>query len=222
MTFLKTTLACIFAGLFGGLLVSQIPLSEPSIKQAAMTSVQLTKDGKGFCSGTLIDDPTGKGLKSVLTAKHCVESVGEVITIPYLGTNYDFTVEHVSGLSDLALLQTKAFFGASSAQLAEAIYQEEAIAIGYPLGASQTITSGFVGAIDTQRGFSSVSKSTAFLRSTTVIAPGSSGGGLYQNFGGEYRLVGVATGIHSQYFFVTYWTPYEEIKAFLEDLNAGS
>lgn len=219
MNMIKTFAACIFAGLLGGLAVVSIPTNTPMVHQAAMTSVQLTKDGQGFCSGTLVEDPTGKGLKSVLTAKHCVESVGEVITIPYLGTNYDFTVEHVSDVSDLALLQTKAFFGASTSKIASAIYREEAIAVGYPLGASQTITKGYVGDIDTQPGFSSVSKSTAFLRSTTAIAPGNSGGGLYQNFGGEYRLVGVATGIHSKYFFVTYWTPYEEIKAFLEELN---
>lgn len=219
MNYLKTLLYCVMAGMIGGAAVS-IASPDPSVKSAAMSSVQLTKGGKGFCSGTFIEDPTGKNLRTILTARHCIDNVGEIVTVPYLGLKYDFTVEYVSDTSDLALLQSKSMFGATTATIARTPrYLEPSIAVGYPLGLSQTITQGFVGAIDTEAAFSEVSKSTAFLRSTTVIAPGSSGGGLYQVVDGKYQIVGVATGIHSKYFFVTYWTPTEEVNAFLESLS---
>lgn len=219
MNLVKTLLVSMLMGMLGGLTVSGLTVS-PSVVSAANSSVQLTENGEGFCSGTFIEDPTGKNLKTILTAKHCIDDVGQVITVPYMGIDYDFKVEYVSPESDLALLQTKSMFGATVADIGRApVYQGESIAIGYPLGLTQTITKGFVGGIDTEEAFGSVSKSTAFLRSSTVIAPGSSGGGLFQQIDGKYKLVGVATGIHSKYFFVTYWTPTEEIHSFLESLN---
>lgn len=197
----------------------------PDIKKSASTVVQLTEDGKGFCSGTLIDDPDLRdgNQKTILTAKHCVKEVGQVIKVPYLGSYYDFVVKSMSEDSDLAILQTDSMFAAPSAKIStSAHYLEKAWAIGYPLGFSQTISEGFLGAIDTQVGFQDVSRSTAFQRATVMIAPGSSGGGLFQIEDGEYRLMGVATGINMRYFFVTYWTPLEEIQDYLKKFGEKS
>lgn len=194
----------------------------PDLKKAASTVVQLTEDGKGFCSGTLIDDPDLRdgNQKTVLTAKHCVKEVGQVIKVPYLGSYYDFVVKSMSEDSDLAILQTDSMFGAPSAKIStSAHYQEKAWAIGYPLGLSQVISEGYLGAIDVQDGFKDVSKSGAFQRASVLIAPGSSGGALFQLVGDEYQLVGVATGINMKYFFVTYWSPIEEINSFLKEFS---
>lgn len=224
MNWIKNTTENIMgiSALFGifAILGTLIYLNKPvDIKKSASTVVQLTEDGKGFCSGTLIDDPDLRdgNQKTVLTAKHCVKEVGQVIKVPYLGSYYDFVVKSMSEDSDLAILQTDSMFRAPSAKIStSAHYQEKAWAIGYPLGSSQTISEGFLGAIDTQVGFQDVSRSTAFQRATVMIAPGSSGGGLFQIEDGEYRLMGVATGINMKYFFVTYWTPLEEIQDYLK------
>lgn len=196
----------------------------PDIKKSASTVVQLTEGGRGFCSGTLIDDPDLRdgNQKTVLTAKHCVKEVGQVIKIPYLGSYYDFVVKSMSEDSDLAILQTDSMFGAPSAKISmSAHYREKAWAIGYPLGLSQVISEGYLGAIDVQDGFKDVSKSGAFQRASVLIAPGSSGGALFQLVDNEYQLIGVATGINMKYFFVTYWTPIEEINSFLKEFSEG-
>lgn len=210
----------VLLGVFGLYAIYEHQYPVPSVIAAAETSVQLTHEGKGFCSGTFIQDPKGTERKTVLTAKHCIEEVGQVITIPYMGTNYEFKVEYVSDLSDLAILQSDVVFASPIAKVATSTsFRQKGVAIGYPLGLSQTITEGYVGSIETQDFFSPVSKSTAFLRVALTIAPGSSGGGLYQVSGGEYKLMGVATGINAKYFFVTYWTPVEEIQDFLRGIN---
>jgi len=196
--------------------------SEPDLKRASSVSVQLTDGTRGFCSGTLIDDPdlSDGNQKTILTAKHCVDDVGQVIKVPYMGSYYDFVVKKISEESDLAILQTDSMFGAPSVKIStEAHFEEKAWAIGYPMGDSKTITEGFLGAIEVQAGFSSVSKSMTFQRATVLIAPGNSGGGLFQIEDGEYRLVGVATGINSKYFFMTYYSPLEEVKEFLKDFG---
>lgn len=190
----------------------------PDLQKTADSSVQLqTENLRGFCSGTFVDSK--KSLR-VLTARHCVESVGQVIKIPYKGTTYDFLVEKISTESDLALLSPKEdFVGLKDAVKIplgdSAHYREKSWAIGYALGASQTITEGYLGALEVQEAFSDVSRSKTFQRASVLIAPGNSGGGLFQIEDGEYRLVGVATGINGKYFFVTYYSPLEEIKEFV-------
>lgn len=196
----------------------------PDIKDPASTVVQLTDGDKGFCSGTLIDDPdlSDGNQKTILTAKHCVDEVGQVIKVPYSESYYDFVVKSISEDSDLAILQADSMFEAPSAKIStSSYYQERAWAIGYPLGLSQTISEGFLGAIDTQEGAKDVSRSTAFQRATVMIAPGSSGGGLFQIEGGEHRLMGIATGTNMKYFFITYWTPLEEIQDYLKKFGEG-
>lgn len=189
----------------------------PSIKTPSAASVQLVEKGKGFCSGTFVEG----GYADVLTARHCVKEVGQTITIPYKGFDYDYVVTKISDLSDLAVLKPKEDYqGLADIQKIKisgtAYYEEKSWAIGYALGASKTITEGYLGAIDSQPFFGDISKSTAFQRATVLIAPGNSGGGLFQIEDGEFRLVGVATGINKQFFFVTYYTPLEEIKDFLD------
>lgn len=191
--------------------------------------VQLGK----FCSGTVIEDPTGKGKPTILTARHCVDDGAEVvdITLPTINERgqtlhedtIKFDVVRVSDISDLALLQ-------SDSKLFKLppmpIYQgslltgNEVFAVGYPSGGVLTVTSGFIGPIEKVPAFYSISQSGEFRRSSTLVAPGSSGGGLIiqTTFGGP-QLVGVATGMNLRFHFQTYWSPIEEIRAFLKETS---
>ena len=188
-----------------------------------------------FCSGTVIEDPTGKGRKTIITAKHCVVDLytGKVEnkTIPITVKTYDekgrtisedsikFDVVRVSDKSDLALLQSdSALFNLPSI----AVYRgdlhtgDNVFAVGYPSGSVLTITEGYLGPIEIVPAFSIISKDQEFRSSTTLIAPGSSGGSLIMTSVLEGpKRVGVATGMNTKYNFMTYWPPIEEIREFL-------
>lgn len=192
------------------------------------STVQLGK----YCSGTVINDPTGKGRKTVLTARHCIDEGAQIveITVPTINeqgqtTHEDsikFDVVRISDKSDLALLQSdsKLFnYPAMAIYSGSLNIGDPVLAIGYPSGGVITLTSGFIGPIEKVPAFYSISKTGEFRRSSTLVAPGSSGGSLVKKGWFGPQLVGVATGMNLKYQFQTFWTPIEEIRAFIEEVK---
>jgi len=189
-----------------------------------------------FCSGTVIDDPNGQNKPTILTAKHCVVDLvtGEVEKeiVPITLKTYDtkgrtvaedainFRVVRVSDKSDLALLQSdSALFNLPTVAIFNGDLNtgDSVFAVGYPSGSVLTITGGYLGPIELVPAFGIVSKDKEFRRSTTMIAPGSSGGSLIMQTDNGPQLVGVCTGVNMMIPFMTYWTPIEEIREFLSN-----
>ena len=87
--------------------------------------------------------------------------------------------------NDLALLKVDAVPAVAPLAAASAEVGDAAIAIGAPLGMAFTLTEGIVGGARNMGG-------TAFLQMQTPVAPGSSGGPLFDDRG---RVVGVNTAV---------------------------
>lgn len=198
-------------------------------------SVQLGQ----FCSGTLIyserDAESDKVTNMILTAKHCVNKVGQevIINMPVFNkkhqeirkVQYRSSVWGISSKSDLALLKLKdedTYFlnvakVASNDRADSLVFGETVYNVSYPLGMNQTFTIGTFGRIETVDAFSQLSQSKEFFRATPDIAPASSGSSLYaQNDKGGYELIGTLTGGAIPLTFITLYTPTYEINDYLD------
>lgn len=206
----------------------------PPLSEVYQSSVQIGD----FCSGTVINDPdmTDGIQTTILTAKHCVNKVGDIITITipdYIQdrvaskTDYKFTVVSISSESDLAILQMEV---QDSFKIAPAViyggiveFGDKVVSVSFPAGTSKTITEGYLGYIENVPPFGDVSKSEDFRRSSTMVTGGSSGGSLYRVV--EYKgrtivaLVGVLTGGMGSAKWITYWTPLEEIQSYISSVD---
>lgn len=203
-------------------------------KDVMNASVQIGE----FCSGVVIPDPfEDDGIQlTVLTAKHCVSDIAPRTDIPVTyrieedgyvidKVTVSFRTKAFSDTSDLALLQSNGVFPVDLVYDIISDYDVDqgdgVYAIGYPLGGSQVITSGYAGAIDdlTKEGPGIV------RRSSTVVTGGNSGGGLfYIDALGRYRLVGVCSVAfgtrNGQSSHITGWVPWKDIIEFLEGKTA--
>lgn len=194
-----------------------------------------------FCSGTVIIDPymTDGVQKTILTARHCVQKVGQELPITIANhadmresskATFNFKVAFISDESDLAILQ---YFGEdqSNFNLPEAViykgdleFGQKAWIVGYPLGLPKLVTDGYLGWIKKISELQSMSKSTEFQQFAIDLMGGSSGGGLFvQDEFGWYNLAGVVSaGIMNMYSVSTPWgsaTPLDEIRKFLSNIQ---
>jgi S1-C subfamily serine protease len=79
------------------------------------------------------------------------------------------------------------------------------------------MTSGTLGRAEAVEAFSSISRSKEFYRSTPDIAPGNSGGAMFQkNAKGDYEVIGVATGTIRGFTYINFYSPIEEIQEYLK------
>lgn len=211
--------------------------------QMITPSVFLTM-GEGFCSGEIIysnrDQDSGDVSTYVLTAKHCVANLGSAVltvSIPTYDDSlietgsvvYRATVDATSWKHDVALLlldDKKAHFdkvAKIAAPDAVLIEGEDSWTVGYPLATSRTITKGLIGTQTIEdTGFLSENgggsaKLAPFVRGTSQIAPGSSGGALYHmTAAGDYELVGTVTGGYSGHDFVALYSGFADVDDFLK------
>lgn len=214
------------------------PLEElPKIEsQMLAPSVQLPSG----CSGTIVrssrDEKSGDVSTFVLTAKHCIANKPfERISIAV--RNYDEENREVSNIeykgkvlgasykSDLAIIKlddTDTLFDKVATVAPEGTestlkFGEDVVAVGYPLGLSQTMTLGTFGRIEVIPAFSSISQSQEFYRSSPDIGPGNSGGGLFhKNAKGDYELIGTVTGGPRGMSWLGMFTPIKEINEYLK------
>lgn len=190
-----------------------------------------------FCSATVIDDPDlSDGVQStILTAKHCVKNkaLGELFDVTLkkydhgytiLEQTFKFELMSMSKESDLAILQTYSTefwvkpiqVSAYDLDIGDVVY-----GIGYPLGLTQTITQGFAGPIEIIPNDAD-SESDDYRRSTALITNGNSGGGLFRDENGTWRLTGVCSISYASpnaTAFITGWVPFTEIKSYLDSLE---
>ncbi len=203
--------------------------SEMSRRDMISASVQIDD----YCSGTVIDakakDPEAKTV--VLTAAHCVQKVGQVIPIYipiYDETGrvvdkkvYLFTVDKMSGVSDLALLSTKADLHIDPVSVMQGFghFGEDITIMGYPLGGSLALIKGTLGYVDNKD--TEHSASNDWQKGYGDIYPGNSGGGVFvQDALGNYALIGTVSLVLKTAMeaggSTDYYVPVNEIRSFLD------
>ncbi|QSF50463.1 trypsin-like peptidase domain-containing protein [Thermosynechococcus sp. TA-1] len=145
--------------------------------------------GSGF-----IFTPDGK----IMTNAHVVEGATAVrVTLPD-GRQYDGKVVGADSLTDVAVIQIDAE-NLPTVQLGNSdtlVPGEWAIAIGNPLGLSNTVTAGIISATGrASNEIGAADKRVNFIQTDAAINPGNSGGPLLNAAG---QVVGVNTAVISQ------------------------
>src|SRR5690242_8362321 len=171
-----------------------IAKADPMVDQMFDPSVQIGN----YCSGEIIksdrDLKTGEVSTYVLTAKHCTENDGKIVTVNkaiYDKHNRQISIKTYladvygrSYKSDLALLKLRdkdTYFekvATVASRDIELTYGQGVELVGYPLGRSMTWTSGRLGYVE-EGVFKDVSQSGQFYRATPDLAPGSSGSSMF-------------------------------------------
>lgn len=218
------------------LLLSGTAIAGPSPSVAKMHAEMLlpTVQVGEVCSGTVIHSKqasSGAVETFVLTAKHCIAALpndgSTAVSLPYYQGNrevgtavYSAKVFAIDESSDLALLgldDTATIFP-SVARIAPSeseLYMAESVwTAGFPMADGLLITQGLLGGY-VINDFPNVG--TEYLRATTDLTVGGSGGGLYHiSEAGAYEVIGVAAARVLDNTFMGVFTPVDAINAFLK------
>lgn len=199
----------------------------PDIMKPFNATVQLNDN----CSGTIIksdrDEVSGKVETLILTAKHCTSKNDAPATVNIW--EYDKQMRQIIKKNLLAKVRGQWFKGdlalieltdkdnlyTTVATVAKEDFnptpQSEVVAIGFPMGLEKSITDGrFVSRLSTP---SAPIKDEMFL-TTVKVAGGSSGGGLYAEIDGEYRLIGVASMTASAFPWA-FFVPIDQVRSYI-------
>jgi hypothetical protein len=154
----------------------------PSYSQAPDLAIQATvrlESKRGLCSGTVIAPEV------VLTAKHCIGADDVVIR-----GGVKYTIHGRTALKGVdAMVVYAAGIACPCAPIADADMKAEARALGWPRGKWGDTKGPLVGLTPASAIFPE--EEGSYLMHTVEIAPGSSGGGLWQYRDGRWVLVGV-------------------------------
>jgi S1-C subfamily serine protease len=152
----------------------------PAVVQVNVT----TQQGQGLGSGVIIDQ---RGY--VITNNHVVNGAQQVEVMLFDGTKLPAQVVGTSSPDDLAVLKiTPPKTGLTVATLGDSSQLrvgQEVLAIGNPLGITQTVTNGIVSALDR-----TVGTIPGAIQTDAPINPGNSGGALVDLQG---KLIGIPT-----------------------------
>ena len=153
------------------------------VRPAVVQVNVVTSSGEGLGSGVILDN---RGY--IVTNNHVVAGAQSIQVTLYDGTSLTAQLVGSDPLDDLAVLKVSTGEKLTAATLGDSAklqVGQEVLAIGNPLGITQTVTSGIVSALD--RAVSSIPDA---IQTDAAINPGNSGGALV-NLQGE--LVGIPT-----------------------------
>ena len=142
-----------------------------------------TASGEGLGSGVILDN---RGY--IVTNNHVIAGAQRIQVTLYDGTSLAGQLVGADPLDDLAVLKISTSEKLTAATLGDSSklqVGQEVLAIGNPLGITQTVTSGIVSALD--RAVSSIPDA---IQTDAAINPGNSGGALVTLQG---ELVGIPT-----------------------------
>ncbi len=153
------------------------------VRPAVVQVNVVTSSGGGLGSGVIIDS---RGY--IVTNNHVISGAQSIQVTLYDGTSLAGQLVGSDPLDDLALLKVSTSEKLTAVTLGDSSklqVGQEVLAIGNPLGITQTVTSGIVSALDR-----TVSTIPDAIQTDAAINPGNSGGALV-NLQGE--LVGIPT-----------------------------
>jgi len=167
----------------GNTLEAQREVVIAKVRPAVVQINVVTASGEGLGSGVILDS---RGF--IVTNNHVIASAKSIEVTLYDGTSLSAQLVGTDPLDDLAVVKVSTTAKLTAATLGDSSklqVGQEVLAIGNPLGITQTVTSGIVSALD--RAVSSIPDA---IQTDAAINPGNSGGALV-NLQGE--LVGIPT-----------------------------
>jgi len=163
-------------------------------------------------SGTIID-PHGY----ILTNEHVLWGASRITVLLSSGKKYEAEVVGTDPGSDLAIIHIEAgelLPSVSMGSSADLMVGETVLAIGNPLGLSNTVTTGVVSAVGREvRGGQRIY--TDFIQTDASINPGNSGGPLLNILG---ELVGINTSIVAEAQGIGFAIPIDRAKVVVDEI----
>jgi len=153
------------------------------VRPAAVQVNVVTSSGKGLGSGVILDS---RGY--IITNNHVIAGAQSIQVTLYDGTSLSAQLVGTDPLDDLAVVKVATATKLTAATLGDSSklqVGQEVLAIGNPLGITQTVTSGIISALDR-----TVSTIPDAIQTDAAINPGNSGGALVDLQG---ELVGIPT-----------------------------
>jgi S1-C subfamily serine protease len=153
------------------------------VRPAVVQVNVVTASGEGLGSGVILDT---RGY--IITNNHVIAGAQRIQVTLYDGTSLPAHLVGTDPLDDLAVLRVATTSKLTAATLGDSSklqVGQEVLAIGNPLGITQTVTSGIISALDR-----AVSTIPDAIQTDAAINPGNSGGALVDLQG---ELVGIPT-----------------------------
>lgn len=157
---------------------------EPSVVELMVTSTQ----GQQIGSGVIIDS---KG--DIVTNNHVVDGGQTIQVVLSDGRKEQAQLIGTKAADDLAVVRIQPFSGMVVAQIGDSsklVVGQDVLAVGNPLGITQTATSGIVSALNRSVTESTGATITSAIQTSAAVNPGNSGGALVDLQG---RLIGIPT-----------------------------
>ncbi len=157
---------------------------EPAVVELIVTTTQ----GEQIGSGVIIDS---KG--DIVTNYHIVNGENSMMVVLYNGSKEQAQLVGTSTANDLAVVRIQPFANMTVAQIGNSsslVVGQEVLAIGNPLGITETATKGIVSALNRSVTESTGTTISNAIQTDAAVNPGNSGGALVNLQG---QLIGIPT-----------------------------
>ncbi len=158
------------------------------IEPAVVELKVMTAQGQQIGSGVIIDTQG-----DIVTNNHIVSGEQSIEAVLYNGNTEQAQLVGADAAGDLAVVRIQPFTNMTVAQIGDSsrlVVGQEVLAIGNPLGITQTATQGIVSALNRSVTESTGTTISNAIQTDAAVNPGNSGGALI-NLQGE--LVGIPT-----------------------------
>ncbi len=158
------------------------------IEPAVVEIVVTTSQGEQIGSGVIIDS---KG--NIVTNYHIVNGENSITVVLYNGSKEQAQLVGTSTANDLAVVHIQPFTNMTVAQIGNSstlAVGQEVMAIGNPLGITETATKGIVSALNRSVTESTGTTISNAIQTDAAVNPGNSGGALINLQG---QLIGIPT-----------------------------
>src|SRR6266487_4345686 len=157
---------------------------EPAVVELDVTTTQ----GEQIGSGVIIDT---KG--DIVTNYHIVNGEESITAVLYNGSKVQVQLVGTNTADDLAVVRIQPFANMTVAQIGDSsrlVVGQEVMAIGNPLGITETATKGIVSALNRSVAESTGTTISNAIQTDAAVNPGNSGGALINLQG---QLIGIPT-----------------------------
>ncbi len=157
---------------------------EPAVVELDVTTTQ----GEQIGSGVIIDT---KG--DIVTNYHIVNGEESITAVLYNGSKVQVQLVGTNTADDLAVVRIQPFANMTVAQIGDSsrlVVGQEVMAIGNPLGITETATKGIVSALNRSVTESTETTVSNAIQTDAAVNPGNSGGALINLQG---QLIGIPT-----------------------------
>ncbi len=157
---------------------------EPAVVELEVTTAQ----GQQIGSGVIIDT---KG--DIVTNYHIVNGEESIVAVLYNGSTEQAQLVGTNAADDLAVVHIQPFTNMTVVQIGDSsklVVGQEVLAIGNPLGITETATKGIVSALNRSVTESTGTTISNAIQTDAAVNPGNSGGALINLQG---QLVGIPT-----------------------------